>query len=110
MNVANALKPYLAAFASPATPEHVMGKFLRNKLGEMVRVQNELAYELLGKPSPLARSYYENWQSFWKFWRWQTGCKFPIEDEVAGDGEGSEEPREEAGFQAEGANDIKIEI
>jgi hypothetical protein len=111
VNVANALKPYLAAFASEATPEHVMAKFLWTRLGEMARGQNELAHALLGKPSPLARSYYENWQSFWKFWGWQTGCKLPIEAEVAGDQEtASAEPREAAGVQAEGTGEIKIEI
>jgi predicted transcriptional regulator len=111
VNVANALRPYLAAFASPATPENLLAKFLWNKLGEMARGKDELAYALIGKPSPFARSHYEDWQSFWKFWSWQTGCKLPIEAEVAGDQEtASEEPREEAGLQAESANEIKIEI
>jgi predicted transcriptional regulator len=101
MNVANALKPYLAAFASPATPEHLLAKFLWLRLGEMARGQNSLAYELLGKPSPFSRSNYESWQSFWRFWTWQTGCKLPIEAEVAGDQEAPEQSREEAQVQIE---------
>jgi hypothetical protein len=100
VNVANALKPYLAAFASAGTPEHVLAKFLWLRLGEMARGKNELACALIGKPSPFARSHYEDWQSFWKFWGWQTGCKLPIEAEVAGNQEtASEEPREEAQVQ-----------
>jgi hypothetical protein len=110
-DVANALEPYLRAFASPATPERLLAKFLRNRLGEMARGKNSLAYELLGKPSPFSRSNYESWQSFWRFWTWQTGSKLPIESEVAGDQEEApEELREEAGLQAESANEIKIEI
>jgi hypothetical protein len=110
-DAANALKPYLAAFASAGTPEHVLAKFLWLRLGEMARGKNELACALIGKPSPFARSHYEDWQSFWKFWGWQTGCKLPIEAEVAGNQEtASEEPREEAGLRAESADEIKIEI
>jgi hypothetical protein len=103
VNIATALRPYLAAFASPATPEHVMAKFLWNKLGEMARGQNELAYELLGKPSPLARSHYESWESFWQFWSWQTAYKLPLEDDNKSGQveEASEEPREEAQVQIE---------
>jgi Skp family chaperone for outer membrane proteins len=102
MNVANALKPYLAAFASAGTPEHLLAKFLWLRLGEMARGQNSLAYDLLGKPSPLSRSNYESWQSFWRFWTWQTGCKLPIESEIAGDQEEApEELREETQVQIE---------
>jgi hypothetical protein len=101
-DVANALKPYVAAFASQATPEHMLAKFLWLRLGEMARGKNELACALIGKPSPFARSHYEDWQSFWKFWSWQTGCKLPIEAEIAGDQEEApEELREETQVQIE---------
>jgi rubrerythrin len=102
VNVATALQTYLQAFASPATPEHLLAKFLWLRLGEMARGQNSLAYDLLGKPSPLSRSNYESWQSFWRFWTWQTGCKLPIESEIAGDQEEApEELREETQVQIE---------
>jgi type II secretory pathway component PulJ/predicted transcriptional regulator len=101
-DVANALRPYLAAFASAGTPEHLLAKFLWLRLGEMARGKNSLAYDLLGKPSPLSRSNYESWQSFWRFWTWQTGCKLPIESEIAGDQEEApEELREETQVQIE---------
>jgi hypothetical protein len=89
-----------------------MAKFLWNKLGEMARGQNSLAYELIGKPSPFSRSNYESWQSFWQFWSWQTACKLPLEDDnQSGQPEdASEEPREAAQVQAEATGEIKIEI
>jgi len=110
-DVANALKPFLAAFASAGTPEHLLAKFLWLRLSEMARGKNSLAYELLGKPKPFARSNYESWKSFWRFWGWQTACKLPLEDDNKSGQveEASEEPQEE-GVQAEGANAIKIEI
>jgi hypothetical protein len=111
-DVANALKPYLAAFASQATPEHMLAKFLWLRLGEMARGKNSLAYDLLGKPSAFSRSNYESWRSFWQFWGWQTAYKLPLEDgnQSGQPEEASEEPREETGVQAESANAIKIEI
>jgi predicted transcriptional regulator len=111
-DVANALKPYLAAFASQATPEHMLAKFLWLRLGEMARGKNSLAYDLLGKPSAFSRSNYESWRSFWQFWSWQTAYKLPLEDgnQSGQPEEASEEPREDAGVQAESANAIKIEI
>jgi hypothetical protein len=102
-DVANALKPYLEAYASEATPEHLLAKFLWLRLGEMARGQNSLAYELLGKPSPFSRSNYENWQSFWQFWSWQTAYNLPLEDENQ-NGQPEEtpvEPREDAQVQIE---------
>jgi hypothetical protein len=102
-DVANALKPYLAAFASEATPERLLAKFLWLRLGEMARGKNSLAYELLGKPSPFTRSNYESWRSFWQFWSRQTACKLPLEDDNKNGHveEASEEPREEAQVQIE---------
>jgi predicted transcriptional regulator len=102
-DVANALKPYLAAFASEATSEPLLAKFLWLRLGEMARGKNSLAYELLGKPSPFTRSNYESWGSFWQFWSWQTAYKILLEDENQSGQpqEASEEPREETQVQIE---------
>jgi predicted transcriptional regulator len=111
-DVANALRPYLAAFASEATPEPLLAKFLWLRLGEMARGKNSLAYELLGKPSPFTRSNYESWRNFWQFWSWQTSYKLPLEDgnQSGQPEEASEEPREAASVQAEGLGEIKIEL
>jgi DNA-binding transcriptional MerR regulator len=102
-DVANALRPYLAAFASEATPERLLAKFLWLRLGEMARGKNSLAYDLLGKPSAFSRSNYESWKSFWRFWSWQTAYKLPLEDDNKRGHveEASEEPREEAQVQIE---------
>jgi DNA repair exonuclease SbcCD ATPase subunit len=102
-DVANALRPYLAAFASEATPERLLAKFLWLRLGEMARGKNSLAYDLLGKPSAFSRSNYESWKSFWRFWSWQTAYKLPLEDDNKNGHveEASEEPREEAQVQIE---------
>jgi hypothetical protein len=74
-NVAIALEPYLQAFASPATPERVLARFLWNRLGEMVQERSPLARDLIGRPSPLLRANYASWPAFWKHWATQAGYK-----------------------------------
>jgi hypothetical protein len=73
---AEALRPYVKAFATPATDERVLARFLRLRLSRQVRQISDLAFDILGRPDAFNEDNFRSWPSFWKFWSWQT--HFPV--------------------------------
>jgi hypothetical protein len=108
-NVANALEPYVQAFTSAATPEHLLARFLWTRLAEMAGARSSLARDLLGRPNPLYRANYQNWPAFWQFWAWQTSYKVPVEDKT-GVEQRAEDSHEAPSAEVEVIKSIKIEI
>jgi predicted transcriptional regulator len=83
-DVAHALEPFVNAYAASGVREEMITKFLWLRLAEMARQRSSLARDLLGRPSPLFVSNYQNWTAFWQHWSRQTSCKLPIEEGQSG--------------------------
>jgi len=77
---AEALRPYVKAFATPATDERVLARFLRLRLSRQVRQISDFAFDVLGRPDAFNEDNFRSWPSFWKFWSWQT--HFPVSVEA----------------------------